>query len=103
MTQLSLPLIFSSDASVDSWSLDSATPVATADVNFEVSVAETSSTSTTLFSTVMAITGGTLGTYTVGTQPNAGQFAIASSGDVTLASSKTLDRETSATIIIEIV
>ena len=103
MTQLSLPLIFSSDATVDSWSLDSATPVATADVNFEVSVAETSSTSTTLFSTVLAVTGGTLGTYAVGTQPNAGQFAIASNGDVTLASSKTLDRETSATIIIEIV
>lgn len=93
--------IFLLECTISSWTLDGGGAINGADVNIDVAVDETSAT-TTLF-TLGATASGTRGTFSISTQPNAGQFEIgSSSGAVSLAASQSLDRETVAMLEIKV-
>lgn len=95
--------LFITGATIDGWTLDSGSQLNTADVTFNVDIEENNAG--TLLTVTMAQSGGSLGTYSIETQPTNGQFEVGSAnGQVSLVSGQTIDRETVASteIVIEI-
>ena len=84
-----------SDATISAWVVDSNTD-GTPPFEGTATIAEDATT----IITVTATNGGTIDSYTIQSQPEAGQFEIDTSGVITLGASKSIDREMYASRVL---
>ena len=85
-----------SDATISAWD-DGSTTDNTSPYEGAATIAEDATT----IITVTATTGGTISSYTIQSQPEAGQFEIGlTSGVITLGASKSIDREMYASRVL---
>jgi len=84
-----------SDAAISEWNVGSTTD-STPPFEGAATIAEDATT----IITVSAKTDGTISSYTIQSQPEAGQFEIDTSGVITLGASKSIDREMYASRVL---